>query len=74
MPLDTGDAAQQLHQVEGGEERRHALLADEGDDQGRWVSLVSLVVLGNVGIEQILIPLSNVGNKGIEAWCFPLAS
>ena len=32
VPVDTGDPAQQLHQVEGGEERRHALLHDEGDD------------------------------------------
>ena len=32
VPVDTGDPAQQLHQVEGGKERRHALLHAQGDD------------------------------------------
>ena len=32
VPVDTGDPAQQLHQVEGGEERRHAILHAQGDD------------------------------------------
>ena len=34
MPVDAGDLAQQLPQVEGGEERRHAILHAEGNDQG----------------------------------------
>ena len=32
VPVCTGDPAQQLHQVEGGKERRHALLHAQGDD------------------------------------------
>ena len=60
VPLDTGDAAQQLHQVEGGEERRHALLAAQGDDQGEWAASFT--------------KFRNFGNAGVEVWRYPRAS